>query len=497
MKILISILLITNYSLLNIYCQWQPDFRLTNDPAISVTSQNTEWCIASIGDVVHVAWADGRQNPPGNYEIFYKRSTDGGLNWGLDKRLTNFSNLTWFPSIAVSGSIVQIVWYKGWIRQEIYYIHSTDSGLNWGTITQLTNDTASSLYPSLAVSGLFTHVVWEDKRDWSSEIYYKRSIDGGFSWGTDTRLSTKSVYAHSYRPSIAVSGSYVHVVWQDTRDAPPWNYETYYKRSTDGGSSWGTDTRLTNDSGYSGMPSIAVSGSYVHVVWFGGYYGYPEIYYKHSTDGGTSWLADMQITNNPASSYIPSCAANGSNVHIVWADNRDGNYEIYYKFSSDNGFNWATDSRLTINSAYSYNPSVSVSGSFVHAVWNDDRDGNSEIYYKRNPTGNPVSITSISSEIPKEYILSQNYPNPFNPTTKIKFAVPPSPYGEGKTALAVGVRLFIYDILGREIQTLVNEDLQPDIYEAEFDGSNYPSGLYYYKLTSGDYSETKKMILLR
>ena len=113
MKILISILLITNYSLLNIYCQWQPDFRLTNDPAISVTSQNTEWCIASIGDVVHVAWADGRQNPPGNYEIFYKRSTDGGLNWGLDKRLTNFSNLTWFPSIAVSGSIVQIVWYKG------------------------------------------------------------------------------------------------------------------------------------------------------------------------------------------------------------------------------------------------------------------------------------------------------------------------------------------------------------------------------------------------
>jgi len=59
------------------------------------------------------------------------------------------------------------------------------------------------------------------------------------------------------------------------------------------------------------------------------------------------------------------------------------------------------------------------------------------------------------------------------------------------------VNLIIYDILGREIQTLVNEQLSPGTYEVEFDGTNYPSGVYYYRLYVGDYSETKKMVLLR
>ena len=75
-------------------------------------------------------------------------------------------------------------------------------------------------------------------------------------------------------------------------------------------------------------------------------------------------------------------------MHVVWYDNRDGNNEIYYKRSTDAGINWGADTRLTNNTAYSEYPSVAVSGSVVHVVWNDYRDGNSEIYYKRNPTGN-------------------------------------------------------------------------------------------------------------
>ncbi len=98
-----------------------------------------------------------------------------------------------------------------------------------------------------------------------------------------------------------------------------------------------------------------------------------------------------------------------------------------------------------------------------------------------------IGITPISSEIPKDYSLSQNYPNPFNPNSKIKFQI---------TKLN-NAKLVVLDILGREVSTLVNEQLKPGTYEVDFDGSKFSSGVYFYKLVAGDFVETKKMILVK
>jgi hypothetical protein len=87
------------------------------------------------------------------------------------------------------------------------------------------------------------------------------------------------------------------------------------------------------------------------------------------------------------------------------------------------------------------------------------------------------------------YKLLQNYPNPFNPSTKIIFEVPTNPDGI--------VTLKVYDVLGREIVTILNEEKPAGEYEVEFNGENLVSGVYYYTLTSGTFYETKKMILLR
>ena len=99
------------------------------------------------------------------------------------------------------------------------------------------------------------------------------------------------------------------------------------------------------------------------------------------------------------------------------------------------------------------------------------------------------SATNITNqnEIPDTYSLSQNYPNPFNPVTKINFAIP-------KQGLAT---LKIYDLLGRVVQTLVNEEMQPAYYSVNFDASHYSSGVYFYKLESGSFSEVKRMIILK
>jgi hypothetical protein len=109
-----------------------------------------------------------------------------------------------------------------------------------------------------------------------------------------------------------------------------------------------------------------------------------------------------------------------------------------------------------------------------------------------------IGIKPVSSEIPEQFSLSQNYPNPFNPATKIKFEIPKSKF---ETNSKTEIR--IYDVLGREVATLVNEQLSPGTYEVEWDGTNFPSGVYYYQLTvsseqlTTNFIETKKMVLLR
>ncbi len=371
----------------NCICQWQPDVRLTNN-----INYSAEPSIITIGSINHVVWSDDRN---GNNEIYYKRSTDGGITWGTDTRLTNFTGESADPSISVSGSAVHLVWNDNrdgnW---EIYYKRSTDAGLSWGSDSRLTNNTGESKNPSAAVNGITVHVVWYDIRDGNSEIYYKRSSDGGVNWGTDIRLTNNP--GLSGQPNISVSGSLVHVVWYDTRDG---NDEIYYKRSTDGGMNWGTDTRLTNNTDISEEPSISVSGSAVSVVWFDYRDGNAEIYYKRSTDGGMNWGTDTRLTNNIYDSYRPSISVSGSAIHVVWFDYRDGNTEIYYKRSTDGGVIWGTDTRLTDNISYSFDPSISLSGSAVHVVWMDERDGNPEIYYKRNPTINPFGAPLLLTPV--------------------------------------------------------------------------------------------------
>ncbi len=108
----------------------------------------------------------------------------------------------------------------------------------------------------------------------------------------------------------------------------------------------------------------------------------------------------------------------------------------------------------------------------------------------------PISVNQISSNLPDKYKLEQNFPNPFNPSTTIKFGIANSENGKVKTENGF-VILKIFDILGREIETLVNEKLQPGTYEVKFDGSKLASGIYFYKLISKDFVETKKMLMIK
>ncbi|MBE0648637.1 MAG: exo-alpha-sialidase [Bacteroidales bacterium] len=402
--------------------QWEPDVRLTNDPGAGRTSLNNAWCIAASGDTVHVVWQDDRT---GVEQTYYKRSTDGGITWGEDTRLSNTTVYAGDPTIAVSGSFVNVLWHGGVLYDfMLYYTRSTDGGTTWDPVTQLTNwPDAHTIYPSMAVSGSVVHVPWQDNRDGNggNEIYYKRSADEGITWGDDVRLSNDPNY--SGLPSVAAAGSDVHIVWEDDRDGPNGEGSVYYKRSTDGGITWGDDTPLTNSSADAWDPSVAVSDSEVHVVYYD--WAWNEIFYIHSTDGGATWQSAQQLTNATGFSKYPSIAVSGSFVHVTWEDTRDGNFEIYYKRSTDGGVTWEPDVRLTNAMYNSLLTSVAVSDSVVHVVWTDKRDFNDEIYYKRNPTGNVITPTwTIEQNISQNQLVIS--PNPASSYLNINFKSPTS-----------------------------------------------------------------------
>jgi hypothetical protein len=96
-------------------------------------------------------------------------------------------------------------------------------------------------------------------------------------------------------------------------------------------------------------------------------------------------------------------------------------------------------------------------------------------------------VQPVLSEIPDKFALYQNYPNPFNPVTSLKFEVP----------VLTSVKIYLHDILGRELETIVNEQLQPGTYEVKWDGSNYPSGVYFYTFQANNYKETRKLMLIK
>ena len=102
-------------------------------------------------------------------------------------------------------------------------------------------------------------------------------------------------------------------------------------------------------------------------------------------------------------------------------------------------------------------------------------------------TNGGVGVKPISNEIPDKFSLYQNYPNPFNPTTSIKFDIPNSSH----------VKLIVYNILGKEIATIVNEKLSAGNYETSWDGSGYTSGVYFYRLQAGDFVSVKKMLYIK
>jgi len=210
-------------------------------------------------------------------------------------------------------------------------------------------------------------------------------------------------------------------------------------------------------------------------------------------------------------------------VFVNWSDNGDTTHNITINSNTNLTANYKLQCRLAVNSSVNntFGDNYIDSGAtatfgvlfkhvyfngtwYVFRGWNGTGNGS---YSSTDSTGNDSSATvlvrnpivetarwtvmigieNISTEIPKEYKLYQNFPNPFNPQTNINFDI----IKNGNVSIVV------YDLLGREVETIVNQEMSPGRYKVDFNATNYASGMYIYKIVTGDFVDVKKMLIVK
>ncbi len=240
-------------------------------------------------------------------------------------------------------------------------------------------------------------------------------------------------------------------------------------RSVNGGNAW-------TDVGGGTLPNryptdIFVSPNDAKQIYatFGGF-GTAHVY--RSTNAGGSWI---NISGN-----LPDVPHWAVAIDPLFPQNIYVGNDLAVYVSTNSGSTW-TEFKTGMPYAIVFDLSIVYPNRHIRATTH----GNG--IYERDLVQSPVGISPAGSEVPKEFKLSQNYPNPFNPSTKIKFAV----------AKQSNVKIAVYDITGRLISTLINQNLKPANYEIDFNASAYSSGVYFYKIETNDFVDAKKMMLVK
>ena len=367
------------------------------------------------------------------------RSTDNGTNWTeLTSGLPQYKQRYGLATLA-DGSIILTV--DGGVYK------STNNGGSWSKIS--TQDGFQWL--ALAPNG----TLWSSIRQTVGGIY--KSTDGGVTWLKRDSANGIKNFQDLDAITFDASGA-IFIGGSDANSSLGGIY-----KSTDGGDTW---TEVSNGLTNKVVMGLAYSSATNSV------FAATKGYVFRSSDNGANWTV---LKTGLSASYV-KCVAVAPNGHIhVGTSGGSGSYR-----STDNGDSWETING--ISSIYTTNFIWVAPDNYLYAGQGYDLFRSSS------------AVTSVehAEELPRTTTLYQNYPDPFNPSTTIEFRVPSSEF----------ISLKVYDVLGREVATLVNEVKKPGTYSVKFDGSPFVSGVYFYRMTAtGNNGERfvsiKKLVLIK
>jgi hypothetical protein len=298
-------------------------------------------------------------------------------------RIHNGVALAWTGS---QYGVVWSEWYAPWRDgcDEIFLQRIGAGGVAVGTPTRLTNSIWFNTFPDVAWGAGVFAIVNEDSLNNRSgdQIYLVRAGADGAEVGSDVRVTTAGTY-HGY-PAVAFDGTNFGIVWEDDTDRGAGAFEIHFARYSAAGTPVGTHGRVSNTVGASRTPAIAWSGTQWGVAWEEVSDGNSEIHFARlAADGAVvPSVGGTRLTVDGAVSAAPAVAWSGTRWGIAWEDERDGNREIYFAPIAADGTPGAAV-RITADQGVSSSPSLVHDGTAWTVVWRDDRDGNDEIYAAR------------------------------------------------------------------------------------------------------------------
>lgn len=355
--------------------------------------------MACAGSNVYVVWKDMRNNASYG-DIYFNRSSDNGWSWKLDTRLNTGvapgSAFVLKPRIAAVSRYVYVVW-EDWRNGngDVYFNCSADSGVTWlASSVRLDTGTVPgavwAMDPQIAAEGSNVYVVWSDGRTGDMDVMCNYSRDNGSTWQSNAvRIDHAAAGAYSNEPQVCCQTGFVFVTWWDNRSG---NTHIFYNTSWDTASTWQASDIQIDSGGWARNPRICSSLPIVHVAWEDYRNGSKDIYYDYSVDGsGLTWQPTdirLDVGDAPGASTSEELdlTCSGNNVYAVWSDARNGQTDIYYNVSKDNGVTWqASDIRVEVDNVpgghASSSPHVSAQQNFVYITYEDYRHGKPDIYF--------------------------------------------------------------------------------------------------------------------
>ncbi len=474
---------------------WQPIYTGYNDLVVSFffTGQNTGYMFGSYGS---------------NF-----KTTNGGLSWNSISNNNNLGKI-----YGVSSALGNTFWCAV-DTGKVY--KSLNEGFNWELVMRqfITYNNLNCVHFINSQTGFIGS---------NSGLIYK-TTNSGISWQSENLNTTYSIKSILFRNSLTGyicggDGSVHGAIFKTTNGGAVWN--TVFQDTASLNSIFFINDNTGWAAGrFSSIVKTTNSGInwiiYKHQIyytslqdiWFTdentGYLAGTSPLFK-STNGGINWFsipgtvssfriqfiypgtgyffsstpnAMVYKTENSGINWVGYLTGSGSGGDMCFANEQTGWIGgTSIRGTTNGGLNWQVQKVLE------YSTSVNS----IYFLNNDEgwAVGNTGTILKTINGG--IGITTISSQIPISYNLFQNYPNPFNPSTKIKFNVP-----QVGQRHAFDTKLIIYDALGREIAELVNEQLQPGTYEAQWNASGFSSGVYFYSLVTNDFTQTRKMVLIK
>ncbi|MFZ1519663.1 MAG: YCF48-related protein [Ignavibacteriaceae bacterium] len=429
-------------------------------------------------------------------------TTNGGTTWLTQNTLANMS----ITMLSVVNS--QKAWAAGtWgSTQQTIFLHTTNAGNSWNII-------AFSLLPGEHLSDM---LFLEDNIGWCSTWQYDSPFSGGYVYVTNNSGQNWSRKMLSIEPQYGVFFTDENYGWS-------LGYASIC-RTTNGGISWSNSGTFSNMHFTDAYFIDHIIGWIFEDVYYAGYFNHSRIHFSY--DGGLNLTLQCTLTAGyriydfdvverrigwaavVSSSGTGGYLLNTTNGGGVFPSKPDLVYPVNFQSVSSDTINFLwTNSypnvsgfllSLTTDSLFTTSIDTFING---RSLLFHDLMPNTKYYWKVKAYNNlgygvysntnqfVTNLTDLENTViqPFEFSLSQNYPNPFNPSTKISWQSPVSSWQTLK----------VYDVLGNEIATLVNEYRDAGNYEINFDASKLSSGVYYYQLRAGDFVETKKMILLR